>query len=83
MSKYYYHAVDSFENFIKILNDGEIKSARLLGKTIEKDYLNLGLNGLDYICLCNKLNKYVLGYNSFESFIVDSYCFIISDDIDV
>lgn len=83
MSKYYYHGVDSFRIFMKILSDGEIKSARLLGKTLDEDYLNLGLNGLDYICLCNKLNKYVIGNNSFESFIADSYCFIISDDIDV
>lgn len=83
MSKYYYHGVDSFRIFMKILRDGEIKSARLLGKIIDKDYLNLGLNGLDYICLCNKLSKHVSGYSSFESFIVDSYCFIISDDIDV
>lgn len=83
MSKYYYHGIDSFRIFMKILSDGEIKSARLLGKTIDKDYLNLGLNGLDYICLCNKLGKYVLGYSSFESFIFDEYCFIISDDIDV
>lgn len=83
MSKYYYHAVDSFRIFMKILSDGEIKSPRLLGKTLEKDYLILGLNGLDYICLCNKLDKNVSGYSSFETFIFDTYCFIISDDIDV
>ena len=83
MSKYYYHGVDSFRIFMKILTDGEIKSARLLGKTLEKDYCNLGFNGLDFICLCNKVNEHALGYDSFEYFIVDSYCFIISDDIDV
>lgn len=40
MSKYYYHAVDSFENFIKILNDGEIKIRKIIGENNrQRDYL--------------------------------------------
>lgn len=85
MSKYYYHATYDLLSFIDILKDGSIKCSRLLGNTIEHDLDKLSLNGLDYICLCNKLENYedIFGDCSFKQFILDSFCFIISKEIDV
>lgn len=85
MSKYYYHATYDLLSFIDILKDKGIKCLRLLGMTIEHDLDKLALNGLDYICLCNKLVNYedIFGENSFEQFILDSFCFIVSNEINV
>lgn len=85
MSKYFYHATSDLKTLKDILQDGEIKSPRLLGKTIRHDLDNLGLNGLDYISVCNKLDNYddSYGESSFEQFIRDSFCFIISSDIEI
>ncbi len=85
MSKYYYHATSDLSLFRDILKDQAIKSPRLLGKTIEHDLGYLSFNGLDYISLCNKLDHYDDNYgdSSFEQFILDSFCFIISGEINV
>ena len=87
MSKFYYHGTDK-ENFLSILKTGEIKCRRLLDENnIEIDRtcrLTLpGCNGLEYISLCNTNDKSFIDKESaFSVFIVNHYCFIISDEID-
>lgn len=83
MSKYYYHATSDLMTFKDILKDKQIKCARLLGKTFKHDLSSLGFNGLDYISVCNKLDYYddIYGESSFEQFIYDHFCFIISGEI--
>ena len=85
MSKYYYHATYDLLSFIDILKDGSIKCLRLLENTTINDLDKLAFNGLDYICLCNKLVNYedIFGDSSFEQFILDSFCFVVSNKIDV
>lgn len=85
MSKYYYHATYNLSSFFDILNEKGIKCLSLLGMTVEHDLDKLAFNGLDYICLCNKLPNYedILGDSSFEQFILGSFCFIVSNEINV
>ena len=84
MSKFYYHGVQGNEyDMLKILKDGEIKSLRLQGSRYYT-----GLNGLDYVCICNKLSDSYYedseGYEkAFDVFIKNCFSFIISDNIDV
>lgn len=79
MSKFYYHGVDDLLTILKIIDCGYIKSKRLLGYGKENDF-----NGLDYISLCNKGEDYMYEenkLNSYENYIKNSFCFIISDKI--
>ena len=82
MSKFYYHGVQGDEyTMLKILLDGEIKSMRLQGIKYAK-----GLNGLDYVCLCNKLSDTIYeekkGYEkAYDVFIKNGFSFIVSDKI--
>lgn len=84
MSRFYYHGVQDDEyGMLKILIDGEIKSQRLQGKNISR-----GLNGLDYVCICNKFSDSFYEENkeydeAFDVFIKNCFGFIISDDIEV
>lgn len=86
MSKYYYHGTDKL-SFYKILETGEIKCRRLIEEeniTINRTVENIfgaGANGYEYISVCNK-NNYFDENDAFNVFVVDSYCFIISDEVD-
>lgn len=80
MSKYYYHGVDDLLTMLKIIDCGYIKSKRLLGYGKENDF-----NGLDYISLCKKEADFMYEdgkTNSYDNYIKNSFCFIISDSID-
>ena len=80
MSKFFYHGVDDLLTMLKIIDCGYIKSKRQLGFSKENDF-----NGLDYISLCNKeSNDMYIGstLNSFDNYIKNNFCFIISGDID-
>ncbi len=79
MSKFFYHGVDDLLTMLKIIDCGYIKSKRQLGFSKENDF-----NGLDYISLCNKeSNDMYIGstLNSFDNYIKNNFCFIISNDI--
>lgn len=86
MSKYYYHGTDQ-NSFFKILETGEIKCRRLIEeeninitRTIDKT-IGPGSNGYEYISLCNK-NDFYDSEDAYNTFIKNSYCFIISDEIE-
>lgn len=90
MSKYYYHGMsprknpnDRLNTMIEIIKSGGLKSKHL------QDNLGfvIGFNGNEYISLCNKENSYMYNFiddrnNSYEEYIVNNFCFIISDRID-
>lgn len=86
MSKYYYHGTNK-SSFYKIIETGEIKCRRLIdeeniqAERIIENTLGAGCNGNEYISVCNK-NDYFDDEDSFNVFIRNSFCFIISDDIE-
>ena len=80
MSKFYYHGVEDLLTMLKIIDCGYIKSKKLLGYGKENDF-----NGLDYISLCKKEADFMYEdgkLNSYDNYIKNSFCFIISDKID-
>lgn len=86
MSRFFYHGTDKL-SFYKILETGEIKCRRLIDeeniqieRTVENTF-GAGCNGYEYISVCNK-NDYFDSEDSFNVFIRNSYCFIITDDIE-
>lgn len=86
MSKFFYHGTDKL-SFYKILETGEIKCRRLIeeeniqiNRNVESIFA-AGANGYEYISVCNK-NNYFDENDAFNVFVVDSYCFIISDEVD-
>ena len=87
MSKFYYHGTEK-ESFLSIIETGEIKCRRLLVESnikLDRTWrLSLpGCNGLEYISLCNTNEKSLIDKDSaYRTFIVNHYCFIISDEID-
>ncbi len=80
----YYHGVVNGlvdEKLLDILKDREISSAskRMLVNRI-------GFNEGDYISLCKYMGEEVYKShpnNAFNKYIIDNFCFIISDDIEV
>ncbi len=82
-SRYYYHGLgkirDSLYYLLSILTTGGIKSKRLLG--YESFY---GYNGADYVSVCKKYPKGEYRQNrmnAFYSYVMDSFCLILSDSI--
>lgn len=73
MSKFFYHGTRNIYNILKILISSGIVCQRILG-----------FNGLNYISLCNKAKdeEYVSYPNAFYNYIRNSYCLIISDEVD-
>ncbi len=79
MSKYFYHGTLEIDTLIKILLSGSIKSRRLLNYDIPGYF-----NTEDYVSLCRKIDDltYYDEYrNSFESFIENNFCLIISNEV--
>lgn len=84
MSKYFYHGYlkkeKSIGTMFKVLTSGGIKSVRLRGV-----HQPIGFNGYDYISVCKKekpRNNDNRLCSSFDEYIKDSFCFIISNDIE-
>ncbi len=86
MSKYFYHGLGvpyfydgTITTVLEVFKTGGLKCKRLLGKR------NSGYNGLDYISICKKYTEEeydCYGSTGFYKFVQDSFCFIISDDIE-
>lgn len=84
MSKFFYHGIrNGFfapNIVIDIFKTGDIKSKRL-----QNESYHLGFNGPDYISICRKGTNedYEKGNNNaFYNYILNSFCFIINDEID-
>lgn len=83
MSKYFYHGIRNGlvapDTVIDIFKSGGIKSRRL-----QRISYKAGFNGPDYVSICRKEadTEYdEVKNNAFKNYILDSFCFIISDDI--
>lgn len=86
MSKYFYHGLGTpyscdsvISKVLKILVTGGLKCKRNLNM---KDY---GYNGLDYVSVCKKYPKEeysCYGSTAWSKFVQNSFCFIISDEVD-
>lgn len=79
----YYHGVINGlvdEKILAIFNDREISSASKRNSTN-----SIGFNENDYISLCKYLGEEVYKEhtnNAFHRYILNNFCFIISDDIE-
>lgn len=86
MSKYFYHGIQGqyfgMKGALTILQTGGIKCKRLLDPN---RFIVLGYNGNDYVSVCKKEEEYKYyerNINAFYSFVQNSFCFVISNDIE-
>lgn len=84
MSRFFYHGIRNCQlapdTIIDIFKSGGIKSKRRQNRSYR-----IGFNGPDYISICRKCadEEYETDRNNaFQHYILNSFCFIIRDDID-
>lgn len=84
MSRFFYHGIrngiSAPDKVLDIFKTGGIKSKRLQNRSYR-----IGFNGPDYVSVCRKGNfeDYESGKNNaFYNYILNSFCFIISDEVD-